>query len=99
MIQDEDMIEEKNWIVRTLNMNDFDHYLEYKEHAINGMMIFGNKFVEALGMALAEADDREAVKLIHTFKNECSTHEMLHRMHVAKESACREEAVVADGSL
>lgn len=85
--EDEDLLEEKKWVVRTLHLNDYDHYLEYKEHAINGMMIFGNKFVEALGMALAEADDREAVKLIHTFKNECSTHAMLHRMHVAKEKA------------
>lgn len=82
-----DLIEEKNWVVRATQMNNYDHYLEYKEHAINGMMLFGDKFVEALGMALGEADDRQAVKIIHAFRNECSTHEMLHRMHLAKQAA------------
>lgn len=75
------------WVINALNFISYDRYLEYKEHAINGMMIFGDKFVEALGMALAEADDERAVALIHTFRNECSTHEMLHRMHVAKQVA------------
>ena len=84
---EEEALEEKKWVVRTLDMNDYDHYLEYKEHAINGMMIFGDKFVEALGIALSEADDRQSVKIIHAFRNECSTHEMLHRMHVAKQVA------------
>ena len=36
-------------------------------------------------MALSEAEDRDAVKIIHTWKNECSVHEMLYKMHLAKQ--------------
>lgn len=74
------------WVSDLLGM-DYDRYLEYKEHATQGMLIFGDKFVEALGFALSEADDRNAVKLMRLFRNECSSHEMIYRMHQAKEKA------------
>jgi hypothetical protein len=89
----------KEWVVNTLHMNDYDHYIEYKEHAINGMMIFGDKFVEALGIALSEADDKQAVKIMRLFGNECATHEMLHRMHVAKNIAMDIEQQKQDTAL
>jgi hypothetical protein len=81
----EEELEEQNHIADMLGMIDYQHYLEYKERAINGLMIFGSKFQEALGMALSEADERNAVKIIHTWKNECSVHEMLYKMHLAKQ--------------
>lgn len=89
----------QEWVIDRLHFINYERYLEYKEHAINGMMIFGDKFVEALGMALAEADDRQSVKLIHTFRNECSTHEMLHRMHIAKNIAMDVEQQKQDAAL
>ena len=83
----EEQYNEQKYIADALGMIDYSHYLEFKERAVNGLMIFGNKFQEALGMALSEADDRNAVRIIHMWKNECSVHEMLYKMHLAKEKA------------
>jgi hypothetical protein len=79
-----EILKEQKHISDLSGMIDYAHFCEYKENAINGLMLFGNKFQEALGMALDEAEDRDAVKIIRTWKNECSVHEMLYRMHVAR---------------
>lgn len=89
--EERDLQEERKWIVRSLQMS-YERYLEYREDATKGMLIFGSKFVEALGFALSEADDRNAVKLMRLFSNECSTHELIYRMHEAKEKALEASA-------
>ena len=83
----EEAQQEQKYTADVLGMIDYSHYLAFKDGAVNGLMIFGNKFQEALGMALSEADDRNSVKIIHMWKNECSVHEMLYKMHLAKEKA------------
>ncbi len=83
---------DNEFVCNALQMINYQHYLEYKEHAVNGLMIFGNKFLEGLGMALGEADDKDSVKIIRTWRNECDVHELLHRMHLAKQVALKEKA-------
>lgn len=84
--EEEKLIDQKN-TADALGMIDYARFLEYKECVVNGLMIFGNKFQEALGMALSEAEDKDAVRIIRSWPNECGVHEMLYKMHVAKQIA------------
>ena len=38
--EERELLEEQKHIVDMLGMIDYDHYLEYKERAVNGLMIF-----------------------------------------------------------
>jgi hypothetical protein len=87
---DEELLEQQ-YTADALGMIDYKHFLEFKENVVKGLMLFGNKFQEGLGMTLGEAEDKDAVKIIHTWKNECSVHEMLYRMHEAKQIAKENE--------
>jgi len=86
-----EIVNERQHIADMSGMISYSHFLSFKENCINGLMLFGDKFQEALGMALDEANDRDAVKIIRTWRNECSVHEMLYKMHVAKQSVLNNE--------
>lgn len=90
-----EIIQEQNHISDLCGMVSYQHFLEYKENAIQGLMTFGDSFLEALGIALSEANDRNSVKIIRTWRNECSVHEMLWKMDAAKQLARNLELDIA----
>lgn len=62
-------------------------FREYKYNAIEGFFKFGGNFLVNLGNTLLVADLSNSIKLIHLFRKECAEHEMLWRIHQAKEKA------------
>jgi hypothetical protein len=82
----DELLKEQQHIADQCGTISYAHFLEFKENVINGLMLFGSKFQEALGMALDEAEDRDAVKIIRIWRNECGVHEMLYKMHLAKQA-------------
>jgi len=74
-------------VVSALGFINYEHFAEFKKNTVMGMIAFGDPFLRCLGEALLIAEDRDAVKIINLFRNECSVHEMLYKMHLAKKSA------------
>jgi hypothetical protein len=87
MIEEEqgELLAEQKHIAEQCGTIDYEHYLEFKNNVINGFIVFGDSFLEGLGFALKWALDRDAVKIIRTWRNECGVHEMLWKMHQAKQ--------------
>lgn len=80
-----ELVAEQKHIAELCGTIDYEHYLQFKDHVINGFITFGDSFLEGLGFALTGALDRDAVKIIRTWRNECGVHEMLWKMHLAKQ--------------
>jgi len=83
----QEMIEEKRFVIDTLGMIDFQHYLRFKVNAAQGMMEFGDQFFRSLGETLAIAPTKQSVRIIRVWQQDCVQFEMLHKMQVAKTKA------------
>ena len=64
MEQIENQLEERKQISESLGFMDLQHYEEFKESAANGMIRFGDSFIQVLGTALAIADGKNARKIM-----------------------------------
>lgn len=91
MNNEEEVLEPKKHVLDSLGMIDYDHFKRFKEDAVHGLTRWGNKFQFLLGLLLNESSDKDAVKLIRCFRNECTQHELLHKIYVAKKKAEEEE--------
>lgn len=77
--------EQEDEIKRLFNCG-FDHFIDYKFNATEGMLIFGNVFMRNLAHCILTAPWRDSLRLMYLFRNECSTHELLYKVHKAKEN-------------
>lgn len=81
------MQEQEKTVQDCLGMISLDHYEIFKYNTIMGLIMFGGNFAKALGELLARADMSNSVKILRVWQNECVQHEMLFRIHQAKEKA------------
>jgi putative heme iron utilization protein len=87
MEQIENQLEERKQISESLGFMDLQHYEEFKESAANGMIRFGDSFIQVLGTALAIADGKNARKIMRYWHDECETHGLMQKMYLAKLNA------------
>lgn len=90
----EDLIDEQKHVSDCLGMVDYEHFLAFKSMAANGLILFGNNFMLNLGSALKLASTKDAVKIIRVWRNECTQHEMLYKMHLARKRAAEIDGAV-----
>lgn len=67
---------------------DMDHFFDFKSHAINGLMKFGDKFDFALAGLLANSKIKDTIKIFTIWNSKCQEHSILWRAYQAK---CRAE--------
>lgn len=79
----ENQLEERSHILNVLGM-DYSAYEEFRLNVTNGLLKFGGSFSQALGTALAVADNNNAAKIIRYWHQDCEHHAHLFRMYVAK---------------
>lgn len=78
-------LEDEILVKNALGFSSLDRFLEFKKGASNGLLEFGEPFFHFIGLALAAANLKDAVKIINCWKNECVKSEMMWRFHCAKE--------------
>jgi hypothetical protein len=88
----DEMLEERKHVADSLGMIDYEHFVAFKMNAAHGLQVFGDLFLEGLGIALMEANTKDAAKIIRVWQSECTMHEMLWKMHLAKERALANES-------
>lgn len=69
---------------------DFDGFDRYRLSAMRGLKQFGGGFAQALGDLLEVSGIHDSIKILNTWKNLCSEHEMLYRIFEAKQLALKE---------
>ena len=89
----EQRLEPTKHVMDSLGMIDLEHFKEFKFNTVSGLVSNNNPttFLWYLGCALFNASDKDAVKIIRVWQNECSQHEMLYRIYLAKQKANSEE--------
>jgi hypothetical protein len=94
MLDDEELeqrLEPTKHVLDSLGMITIEHFYKFKVNAQNGLIKFGGSFAKKLGELLQVSDNKNAVKIMRVWQNECTQHEMLYRMYKAKEDAECEE--------
>jgi len=93
---DEEQIEESLKDIRlikdVLGM-DINHFERHKDFAMKGLMKFGDSFAYRLGILLKSADLKNSVIILNIWKNECTQHDLLYRIHQAKKEAEKNETL------
>lgn len=76
---------EAEHIKKTLGIDDYEQFLEYKNNAVVGMMQFGDNFIKSLGVTLSHADVYQTVKIMRSFYFEVDENAMLYKILKAKQ--------------
>lgn len=74
-------------VLDSLGMISYEHFVIFKENATLGLMRSHNDFLYHLGNAMYHASEKDAVKIIRVWANECTQHEMIYRIMKAKDEA------------
>jgi hypothetical protein len=74
-------------IVRKAGFMSYPHYVEHRNHVMNGMIRLGSTFTIALGVALSHAELDDSLKIMRYWNQLCEQHAILYKMMVAKEKA------------
>jgi hypothetical protein len=63
------------------------HYQEHRDDIINGMMMFGDKFIKSLGSALFHAETDDALRIMRYWNHACEQNAILYKSYMAKQKA------------
>ncbi len=66
---------------------DQSHFEEHRDHAMNGLCLYGNSFERALGEALTEATLDDELKILRYWRQSCDRASILWKMKLAQEKA------------
>lgn len=66
------------------------HYEEYKSCASLGLVMYGDEFQQAIGLALHRSNVDNALKIIRYWNQDCEQHHLLYKMYLAKEKAANQ---------
>ncbi len=83
-------LEERQNLKDTLGM-DLAVYEDFKFRAINGMLKYGDSFTQALGTSLALADQKNSIKIIRYWYQDCENHAHMFRLFLAQKEATKNE--------
>ncbi len=72
--------------ISRLGYMNHTHWEEFKAHATAGLVRFGDKFLQALGLALSVASLDDAIKIIRAWHEPCEKHAILYKIQLAKEA-------------
>ena len=82
----ENSLYEVNLVKNVLGM-DIEHFHRHKSFAVKGLKKFGGTFAYRLGILLEIANFTESVKILNIWSPICTEHDLLYRIHKAKEDA------------
>lgn len=84
----EESLEMKKHVLDSLGVISYEHFLEFKENAWRGLVTLkNNDFLVNIGRALCLATDKDAVKIILSWREECSHCDLATRILRAREKA------------
>ena len=63
------------------------HYQEYKDDVVNGLMMFGDEFLKALGGALFHARTDDSLRIMRYWRQDCEQNALLWQCYQAKRKA------------
>lgn len=88
--QIEEQFKEEKLVKDVLGM-DMEKFYQYKANTIMGFCRFGGSFLQHLGNALTYADIINSIKILHVWRKEAMEHEMVWRIHEARQEAINKE--------
>lgn len=94
-IDDEDierLLETQLHIYRSLHIDSVEKYKDLVAHSSAGMIMYGCKFITSLGVALQNADVKNACRIIRLWQSEVQEYAILHKMFEAKQKVRIEDA-------
>lgn len=73
-------IQQAGWVT-------MESYIEFKSQAATGLQMFGDVFLQRLGLALDAALTDDALKIMRYWHQACEQHQIIYKMYLAKEKA------------
>lgn len=89
-IMDEEHLEDINYenkLIKDVLGMDFEQFERYKRNCVEGLIKFGDVFLQNLGHALQHATIPNAVRILNVWQRECVKLELFYRIEKAKEDA------------
>ena len=80
----DDEIIRKDLLAQQSGFIDLKHFEAFKSDTVFGLLRFGDRFLQALGLALKYAFFNDSRKIIRYWHQECEQHALLYKIYIAK---------------